>query len=92
MSTPFNPITGTIYKGMNIDALMRASKCLEWATFIQWRDAGYRIVKGSRGTSIRTFAETTTKNKQTGKLESGHAPRYYTLFNKEQVEKVSVTV
>ena|SRR3990167_7580284 len=87
-STPYNPITGTVYQGMNIGALMSAnSKCLEWATFIQWRNAGYKVKKGSKGTAIRTFAETTVKDKQTGKLETGHAPRYYVLFNKEQVEK-----
>ena len=88
VKTPYNPITGTIYQGMNVGALLSANNCLEWATFLQWTRAGYRVIKGSKGTSIRTFAETTKKNQKTGKLEASSAPRWYTLFNRNQVEKV----
>ena len=88
IQTPYNPISGTIYKGMNIPALLTASKCLEWATFLQWKGKGYSVKKGEHGTGIRTFAEVETKSKS-GKVESGHAPRYYTVFNRTQV-KLSV--
>lgn len=69
---------------MNIDDLCRAGFCSpEWATFLQWKAAGYKVKKGSKGTGCRTFVEVTlTKNKDTTM-----APRYFTLFNKEQVEE-----
>ena len=70
---PYNPISGTIYQGMNIGALLAANSCPEWATFLQWKGDGYRVKKGSKGTGIRTFAETTHKNTVTGKIESGMA-------------------
>lgn len=84
MKTPYNPISGTVYQGSNITTLLTANgKCLEWATFLQWTEAGYKVKKGSKGTTIRTFAEGTKV--VNGKSENVTIPRFYTLFSKDQV-------
>jgi antirestriction protein ArdC len=86
---PYNSKTGKAYQGKNINALMQASDCREWATFLQWNDEGYKVKKGSKGTGIRTFVATIKKDEKTGESESGYTPRYYTVFNRDQVEKKS---
>lgn len=83
-NTPHNPITGTIYQGMNSATLASAADCREWATFLQWKAAGYTIKKGEHGQKIRVYPATTRKDEKTGKTEAVCTPRCYTVFNREQ--------
>jgi len=85
-----NPLSGTVYEGGNQRELAHSGyKSPEWATFLQWRDAGYKIIKGSKGTCLRTFVRYSKVAKVNGKNkeDTGHAPRYFTVFNRGQVEK-----
>lgn len=85
---PRNAITGLCYKGRNVSTLAGAGYSEpEWATFIQWREAGYNIRKGEHGERIMTFNPTTRPDKD-GKIVESTAVRCYVVFNREQVEKV----
>ena len=81
---PVNAVTGQAYQGRNVEALVTGI----WATFIQWRDLGYRVKKGEHGTKIIKFVEYTEKRKSDGKIVETSAPRMYTVFNEAQVEKI----
>ena len=59
----------------------------EWATFIQWREAGYIVKKGEHGTRLGRVLEYSTKNKE-GKLEEKRGLKTFVVFNREQVEVV----
>lgn len=85
---PHNPFTGTVYSGKNFDALYVASPCREWATFLQWNQAGFKVMEGEHGTTIFYFTEDIRKNKKTGKMETVGGARTYTVFNRNQVEEV----
>ena len=61
---PRNPITGTIYQGMNATTLAAASDCKEWATFLQWKASGFSVKKGEHGERIRAFP-TVERNDET---------------------------
>lgn len=88
MQTPYNPISGTVYQGKNIPSLLSSGyESKEWATFIQWKKEGYKVKKGSKASYILTFAEVEKKTKN-GKVTTGHAPRSYAVFNREQVTKI----
>ncbi len=84
---PYNKKTGLEYRGANVPALAgRGFRSLEWGTFLQWQELGYKILKGSKGSHIRTFIETTkTEN---GRAVVSLAPRSYVVFNREQVTAV----
>ena len=83
--TPYNKTTGLEYQGYNVNFLLMAGfKSPEWATFLQWKQAGYKVNKGSKATSARTFVEVSKRKK----TDSGIAPRYFNLFNREQVTKI----
>lgn len=93
-----NAITGTVYQGGNVTELelsriANSFQSYEWATFLQWKMSGYSVKKGARGSHILFFAETTkiekTKDGKT-RAVAGHAPRCYTVFNRDQVEKTKV--
>ena len=76
-TTPQNPITGTIYQGENAAALAHAK---EWATFLQWTRAGYKIKQGEHGVRILRVVDIDTDKR---------AVRRYTVFHSGQVEPVN---
>ena len=82
--TPHNPFSGTVYQGKNATTLASASTTREFATFLQWKRAGFNIKKGEHGHIIYAFPEVERKN-AAGKIEKGRAPRSYTVFSREQV-------
>lgn len=83
--THINAITRKEYNGQNQTALsMSPYQCAEWATFLQWRGLGFSVMKGQKGTRIIKLVTYTDKN---GKEQ--HAPRTYTVFNREQVEAIT---
>ena len=84
---PKNIVSGIGYKGQNIGELVRKGyKSEEWGTFIQWRELGYKVKKGERGTHCRTFGQ--IENVKAGKVSKDSYIKYFVLFNKEQVELI----
>jgi antirestriction protein ArdC len=98
---PTNFITGDAYTGINAQklALVVGLKGLEsgwFGTFIQWKKAGCRVKKGSKGAKCLRWLELTPeqareneKLKKAGKKER-HTPRprAFTVFHASQVEAV----
>lgn len=94
-----NKISGTVYQGKNqvlleIDRIARGYKSYEWATFLQWKGAGYTVRKGEKaGGHVTKFVSidkvTRGKDGKT-KTSAGHVPKGYAVFNSEQVELVQV--
>lgn len=81
---PTNYTTKQPYTGSNALTLGGG----EWATFIQWRDAGFKVKKGSKGTRLGRVLEYSTKNKE-GKLEEKRGLKTFVVFNREQVEALA---
>ena len=91
MKTAHNYFTQVEYQGMNAIEL-NATDYQEkaFATFLQWKENGYKVKKGSKGYGIITYVSINNK-KVAGKdkTESGSVPRHYTVFNIAQVEKIN---
>lgn len=81
---PINFTTKQPYTGGNALTLGGG----EWATFIQWRNAGYKVKKGEKGTRLGRVLEYSTKNKE-GKLEDKKGLRTFVVFSTAQVEKIT---
>lgn len=84
MSTAQNYFTGTEYQGKNAGFLnleARAKKYTEnqWATYKQWKENGYQVQKGEKGTPIQVVKE----NEENEKFI-----RYYRVFNLAQVKEI----
>jgi len=85
---PYNATTSMAYRGSNVAELMtRGYGSPEWATFLQWREAGYKVKKGEKGTHCLHFGKTTKKDTQTGKTKVTGYMKGFVVFNREQVEK-----
>lgn len=85
-----NKFTGIEYQGYNQAFLSLESRegySKEWATFLQWAEHGYKVLKGSRGVHCRTFVENTKAKKGDTNTK---VPRFFVLFNEAQVEYVGV--
>lgn len=87
--TPYNAITGIEYQGYNVMFLNMARKennytSNKWATFLQWKDAGYKLenAKG-KGIHCRTFGENEKKEKYI---------KYFVVFNADLAVKVTKEV
>jgi putative DNA primase/helicase len=67
---PFNPVTGTRYKGINLVTLM-AQECGDprWMTYKQAKEEGYQVRRGERATVIQywRFEERTQRKDEQGK-------------------------
>ncbi|WP_051553480.1 zincin-like metallopeptidase domain-containing protein [Desulfobulbus elongatus] len=72
---PMNPVTGTVYKGINAVMLSRGYADPRWMTMRQANDQGWRVKKGSRAQQV-VFWQWEAKQKvldATGKPElDGH--------------------
>lgn len=85
-----NMFTGTVYQGYNQLFLGIESKegfTNKWATFLQWKQNGFKVKKGSHGVHCRTFVENT---RATAKDKNSKVPKWFVLFNEAQVEYVGV--
>ena len=86
-----NIITGLPYVNSNQSILSSSSdtqnyvSCI-WGTFLQYKGLGYKVRKGEKSTTISrpVLIITTDKN---GKEKKSTPPKYFKLFNMEQVEK-----
>lgn len=81
---PRNPLSGTVYKGVNrLHLAMAGYEDPRWMTLKQANDAGYRIKPGSRPTAVVYYQF--TKEKENVALERPIL-RMERVFNAEQVE------
>ncbi|MFZ9078829.1 MAG: ArdC-like ssDNA-binding domain-containing protein [Alphaproteobacteria bacterium] len=82
MQTPINTTTGKEYTGGNVAELLAAGfTSNEWATYKQWQGEGMQVQRGQKGTRITKMVKIICKKEHKEKL----VPRYYTVFNAEQV-------
>ena len=81
---PINAITREKYSGRNVGALGAG----EFATFLQWRKAGYNVRKGEHGRKIVKFVEFISKDNAQKVAKAASAPRVYTVFERGQVEPI----
>lgn len=96
-----NAVTGLAYQGGNqvilaMDSNIRGFKSYEWATFLQWKQAGFNVKKGEKaGSHIVKFVTVDKKTKKSDgsiKISEGAVPRGYAIFNREQVEPITKMV
>jgi antirestriction protein ArdC len=86
---PYNKKTGVMYQGKNI-AILLSSKARqgftsdEWITFLQAKELGYKVKKGSKSTSIFKVV----RDDKATKKKDKSCVRFYNLFNINQCEKV----
>lgn len=87
---PYNKKTKTLYQGKNI-AILLSSKARqgfnsdEWITFLQAKELGYKVKKGSKSTKIFKVV----KDEEATKKKDKSCVRFYSLFNIEQCEKIT---
>lgn len=91
MQLQYNATTKTPYEGRNQAVLLAAKEeskfnSDQWITFLQAKDNGLMIKRGSHGIGIVKFVEVEVE--RDGKLEVEHAPKYYKVFNLDQTEKL----
>ncbi len=96
MEYQYNKITGKVYEGRNQAELLTAKEkngyqSNEWLTFLQARELGLKIKKGSKAVGIfKGFTKTETKDKD-GKIKVGSAPLGFAkVFNMDCTEKSKV--
>ena len=84
---PINAVTGREYTEGNIFKLLDTPFFDQrWATFKQWKDAGFQVMKGSKGTELIKVVTIKDKN-DPEKTKS--VPRRFFVFNIEQVEEIA---
>ena len=90
----YNYITGFEYQGRNqVDLTVTREKASykseAWLTFLQARDKGLKIKKGSHGVSIFKGFKSFDEKDENGKIKVENRPvGFATVFNLEQTEKV----
>ena len=92
--SPYNPTTGTVYKGVNFVYLsMLGKEDPRWLTYNQGAAQGWQVRKGERGRTIQFWKFTDEKlNPLTGEKElvklERPLRRNYTVFNGEQFDHI----
>jgi antirestriction protein ArdC len=90
---PHNPTTGREFLKGNASRLIemmneRGFTSGEFATFVQWKNAGRMVRKGERGTSC--LLPTITKREDGSETVSGKPRRGFTVFAIEQTEVLAI--
>lgn len=90
----YNKVSGKIYEGRNqaeltAEKLEKGYKENAWVTFLQARELGLKVKKGSKGVHVfKGFAEFTQKDKK-GKYTTESKPLgFHSVFNLDQCEKL----
>ena len=85
---PHNPISGTVYRGVNMINLAIMSSFMgndpRWATFNQARDAGMPVKRGSKSVASAVFHKVTTELK----TPDGKTHKINANTNDEKLQKV----
>ena len=89
----YNYITDKVYQGKNQASLTSAKeknnfKSDAWLTFLQAREKGLKVKKGSTGVSIfKGYQSFTEKDKKDGKMKTTSRPLGFArVFNLDQTE------
>lgn len=83
---PVNAKTGKEYTGYNINELMETSyQDQTWATFLQWKELGFSVCKGEKGTKLVKIVSVEDAKDPSKKK---NVPRGFTVFNIAQVQKI----
>ncbi len=83
--TPTNYTTEKEYTGGNVFTLLDSKYADQrWATYRQWKLAGFQVQKGQKGFKLTKIV--TVEDKKTG--EPKKVPRSFTVFNIEQVKEI----
>lgn len=83
----YNKVSGKAYEGNNQSLLQTVKEkngyqSDEWVTFLQAREIGLKVKKGSKGVSVFKGFMSTTKKDENGKVKTGNAPLgFATVFN-----------
>lgn len=86
---PRNPFSKRDYKGINVILLQaQPFESEHWMTFKQAQSAGGMVKKGERGTPVIFYS--VVEKQQDGKIKKNFILRYYTVFNIEQTEGISL--
>lgn len=92
MELQYNEISRKVYQGKNQAELQAVKadkefKSNAWLTFLQAKDKGLKIKKGSKGVSIfKGFIEVEVKDKQEKTKTETKPAGYATVFNLDQTE------
>lgn len=92
---PRNLASGQPYRGMNVFALLfQGFQSPYWCTFKQALELGGHVKKGAKGTPVVFWRWISEKKRADGTKEQLERPipavRYYTVFNVEQCEGLTV--
>lgn len=96
-AVPYNPVTGTKYKGVNhIYLSMQGGDDPRWVTFKQAQKKGWQVKPGSRGTSIQfwQFEKDEKVRNDNGEIVTKRVKmerpllRYYYVFNGSQINGI----
>ena len=96
MEKQYNEISGKVYEGRNQAELLGVKeknnyKSNSWLTFLQAKEKGLKIKKGSKGVSIfKGFRSIANKETKGGKEEikvSSIPMGFHRVFNLDQTEK-----
>jgi antirestriction protein ArdC len=85
----YNQKTGLAYQGKN-SLILQAQKDLQgfsssgWLTFLQARELGYKVKKGSKATAIIKVVK--SEKKKGDKIIDNSCVRFYKVFNLNQIE------
>lgn len=87
---PKSITSGKAYKGMNILWLLYTQQkngyqSSEWGTFQSWKQAGGRVMKGEKGTSIIFFKPCVKENSE-GEAQVFFTLKRYVVFNRAQIQ------
>jgi putative DNA primase/helicase len=95
---PFNPVSGTVYRGGNVLALMdRGFVDPRWCTYRQAEERGWQVRKGERSTGIefwKFYDDGERIDPETGEIEKVRIKRdnpivrYANVFNASQMDNV----
>lgn len=96
--TPYNPVSGTVYKGVNLSYLsiiqsIESRADPRWLTYKQASDNGWQVRRGEHGRSIQFWMfDREQVNPQTGEKERVRLERpmlrTYVVFNATQIDGV----
>ena len=103
---PYNAVTKRVYSGCNVLLLMLKSKAFtdaatdpRWCTFLQAKEQGWKIKKGSKGTIVEVWKPFAAKAKneetcedETVSVKPKLAVFYHTVFHAAQIEGIPAYV
>lgn len=88
-----NFLTGNIYQGKNqaeleAERIKNGYTSTQWITFLQAKEKGLKIKKGSRGVSVFRGFESFTEKDANGKIKTESRPLgFHRVFNLDCTEK-----